>query len=101
MIYHQGIPVWWMTYGGFYKPKTISFLKKVLAKNYREGIFLGGRGPRFFLDPETNIVYINNLQDGNNGDFENFAGIEHIYDSRITGTNGLLGYHKYFGMSLI
>jgi len=56
-IFHLGVPVWWMTYGGRYSAAVIPFLKKALYQAYRKNEFNGGRGPGCFSEKE--LVYAN------------------------------------------
>lgn len=92
-IYYDQIPIWRMDYSGYYKKDAIKFLKEALAKNYNEGVFLGGRGPRIFKN--QNLIYRNNPRIP---DFENFEGIERIVNEE---TGEEMGCHKYFGVSLL
>jgi hypothetical protein len=90
--YNQWIPVWWMSYGGYYPGPLIYFLKKCLKTNYEKKVFMGGRGPSC-VKGETGESYINKAT----GDFDCFSGEEQI-NSDIAICKG---YHKYFGMALI
>jgi hypothetical protein len=81
-----------MHYGGNYSEAVIPFLKMVLASSYNVRSFRGGRGP--FIRANTEYEYHNNPL----GDFYKFSGQEKILDAK---TKKLLGYHDYFGMTLI
>ncbi len=91
----QEIPVWAMHYGGYYVERAIPFLKECLASAYRQQLFFGGRGPTWYKDEETSLLYINQP---NKGHFGNFKGEENIYDQK---NNLLLGHHWYRGHYLI
>ncbi len=91
-IYFNDSPIWRMHYGGHYSEAVIPFLKMVLASSYNVRSFRGGRGP--FIRANTEYEYHNNPL----GDFYKFSGQEKILDAK---SKKLLGYHDYFGMSLI
>jgi len=97
-IFYKGDPVWWMSYGGFYPEDVIEFLKVALLYQYNRGIFFGGRGPTFITSGDG-LAYENRpvLEDAEDH-FWKFKGREEIYN-QITGK--LLGFHEYWGMSLI
>ena len=92
-IWYDGAPVWSMNYGGFYRKEAIVCLKHALLKTYREPVFIGGRGPVSHM--EGKLFYSNKVIAN---DFANFRGREEIVDSTL---NTKLGYHDYWGMSLI
>lgn len=92
-IWVNGIPVWWMSFNGFYNEKAIAFLKEALLDVYSKHIFLGGRGPRGFKG--SGMTYINNPW---KNDFSDFEGKEEIL---VRGTRQSLGWHRYRGMSLL
>ena len=89
-IFFRGEPIWWMSYGGEYSPLAITTLKMALAEAYKDGDFCGGRGHahRFPCFEYRNDHY---------GNFVSFNGRETVRDPR----GNELGYHRYFGMSLI
>lgn len=92
-----GSPVWVMHYGGWYYEKTIPFLKRAIARNYDQRVFLGGRGPQRLEGEGHTLQYLNAVEQ--NG-FANFRGRESIIAaSRQTGfpEGQLLGEHRYFG----
>lgn len=92
-----GRPVWAMHYGGWYSARVIPFLKRALARNYDQGIFQGGRGPRNLEGEDHTLQYLNKVeQDG----FADFRGCERIIAaSEQTGApfGSVLGEHRYFG----
>lgn len=98
-------PVWWMSYGGHYPEGAISFLKSAIAKAYERKLFLGGRGLAKVISTrhEVNelkfhLIYINKW----NGDFQSFNGVEEVLQNPLVGYDPeLIGYHQYFGMSLL
>lgn len=92
MIYFENIPIWWMSYGGFYQDRAIPFLKAALGKTYEARTFLGGRGPRTYVG--EGLCYENIFT----GDVHNFKGREEI---RNQNPYELLGFHEYLGMSLL
>lgn len=92
-ILYKNDPVWWMSYGGWYKKEAIPFLKASLKKEYGRGVFFGGRGPGSCT--RENLVYINFVE---NGSFSEFNGREEIVDRESFET---MGSHKYYGMSLL
>lgn len=97
-IYYQGDPVWVMRYIGRYTKEAIPCLKFMLANRYELRDFCGGRGaPCSFWGEEPPIhtlMYSNNWA----GNFEQFAGTETI---RRIGENRILGYHRYWGGTLV
>jgi hypothetical protein len=92
MIYFKDIPIWWMSYGGFYQHEAIPFLKDALRATYEEKKFLGGRGPRTYL--KDGLCYENIVA----GDLKLFRGREEI---RQQNPHQVLGFHEYQGMSLL
>lgn len=95
-IWFEYIPVWTMSYGGRYPKRVIPFLKLALQSAIVRRDFVGCRGPFHFTHKDyPNLSYINNLSD-HKRKFSNFSGQEIIRE------NGLVvGYHDYWGMSLI
>lgn len=94
-IWYNNKPVWIMHYGGYYKEPVIPLLKKALKKTYKTSQFFGARGPSTLIDSENSLVYINSPK---MNDFERFEGREEIFDIQ---KNISLGYHEYWGMSLL
>ena len=94
-IWYDDKPVWVMHYGGYYKESAISLLKKALAKTYKSSQFFGGRGPLSLSESKNSLIYINYPKIN---DFEKFEGREVIFDTK---KNICLGYHEYWGMSLL
>jgi hypothetical protein len=92
-IFFKNVPVWWMSYGRRYPKNTISFLKEALKKAYGVGEFCGGRGPDFFT--KDSLQYHNAWA----GDFSRFQGGEEVFARLMV--SELVGFHKYFGMSLL
>lgn len=92
-IWYQDTPVWFMSYGGHYEEAAILCLKHALLKAYQEGLFLGGRGVNSFQ--EGSLSYNNEAHAPN---FVTFSGREAVFDVQA---NISLGYHQYWGMSLI
>ncbi len=90
-IWFEGIPVWFMSYGGYYDNNVIPLLKKALYQAYQECRFFGGRGVSY---AEGKLFYLNFPHVNY---FSKFNGREEIQDQNRT----LLGYHNYWGMSLI
>lgn len=103
-IFYYDSPVWFMSYGGFYRKEEIPFLKRALTFSYRHNDFNGGRGPSTYRDEpvepkqqeENPLVYINNM---NCSGFESFAGHEEIHAA--SSPSKILGLHDYWGMALI
>jgi hypothetical protein len=93
IIWHKGVPVWTMHYGGRYAEIAIPFLKECLNRAYvKERRFYGGRGPYFVQ--EGRFTYVNRIV---RESFANFEGEERIYDL----SEQCFGYHWYRGMSLL
>lgn len=92
------VPVWWMSYGGHYPKAVIPLLKAAMRANYERGVFNGGRGPSSFPVPtgQEKVVYTNHFY----GDFASFNGEEFISSFKPNKV-GRIGFHKYFGMSLL
>ena len=94
-IWYQNKPVWFMSYGGFYPQEMIHFLKAALRMQYcTNGHFNGGRGPKLIGDRAAGRIYRNQPVQN---DFGHFSGREEIVDLHT----GKIGYHDYWGMSLI
>lgn len=92
-IWFQNIPVWLMNYGGFYEDGAILFLKQALRETYERGQFVGGRGPLTYTDGSS--VYVNKPLLNN---FSKFEGREEVFDTK---SGASLGFHEYWGMSLL
>jgi hypothetical protein len=93
-IWFQDLPVWVMSYGGLYtKNWMIVFLKRALLHAYEARQFIGGRGPLVYN--ENPLVYVNHPRLSY---FARFEGHEEIFDTN--GENSL-GFHDYWGMSLL
>ncbi len=94
-IWYQGTPVWFMSYGGYYTEAGARFLKEALRTQYCvEGRFEGGRGPKVCSDPVAMLLYVNKTE---SNEFERFRGREEVSHLQ----SGSLGYHDYWGMSLL
>jgi len=91
IIFYKKNPVWFMCYAGEYKPEAIPFLKQVLHHSYSRKKWHGGRGVPSYHD--ANLHYANNQ---NRSGFEDFNGKESIYKMQES-----LGWHRYWGMSLL
>ncbi|PIR98872.1 hypothetical protein COT87_02465 [Candidatus Collierbacteria bacterium CG10_big_fil_rev_8_21_14_0_10_44_9] len=96
LIYKDGRPVWQMDYWGYYPKECIPFLKKALAKNYRERLWLGGRGPNIFELPNESWFYSNSTFVEH--DFHEFLGRDFIVDKV---TRKEVGWHRYTGSSFL
>ena len=92
-IWKGDVPLWVMTYAGFYEQSVLGFLMRVLHRTYTDQNFFGGRGPHTAL--EGRLLYIN-IPVGKG--FESFSGREEVVDT-IQG--GVKGIHDYKGMALI
>lgn len=91
LIYHNGVPVWYMSYYGWYDARATPFLKEALTESYRnQQKFIGGRGPVFFQ--RSSLAYNNTVHFNSN--FEEFSGREEIIDGS---SRECLGYHRYMG----
>jgi hypothetical protein len=91
-IYFENTPVWMMQYFGAYSPEVIQFLKSALFENYRQHIFIGGRGPWKYR--YENLEYCNEIAEDSS--FQNFHGIETVWRDGI-----LVGEHRYHGGLMI
>jgi hypothetical protein len=90
-------PVWVMHYGGWYEEGVIPFLKRALMRNYKDNVFLGGRGPEQFEGEDHTLQYLNNVE---LNFFCNFRGHEYIIstsDQSGAVPGSLMGEHLYFG----
>lgn len=104
-IFYQGKAVWWMAYGGSYPKSVIPFLKESLRQTYQQSVFIGGRGPDRFVDSDENprFIYLNEtkgLVTLNDQSFESFQGKETVIEISSSSSR-CIGWHKYWGMSLI
>ncbi len=99
-IWYQNDPIWFMSYGGFYREKDVSFLKRALLESYVLGRFTAGRGPVLVRDEAqgSDLVYTNWIHYGND-DFKSFGGREEICS--LHAQKEILGFHNYSGMALI
>jgi hypothetical protein len=92
-IWYKGVPVWVMTYQGYYDKVALPFLKECLLQAYvTERKFYGGRGPG--LVRGEGFTYTNQIAPTA---FTNFEGEEHVFDLK----GRPRGYHSYRGMSLL
>jgi len=92
IIWCDNVPVWVMSYQGWYLESAIPFLKRALWEAYDHRDFFGGRGPHFFT--EDGMTYVNNVEPPN--DWRHFRGCEEIFDR-----NGQsVGWHEYQGLLL-
>ena len=92
-IWHDDNPIWIMHYGGFYKEEAIGFLQRALAEAYITNRFIGGRGPSLFEDDQ--FRYENTSV---TNDFSRFRGREDVLKKQ---SSEVMGYHEYWGMSLV
>lgn len=109
-IFYEGQAIWWMSYGGWYEERAIPTLKKALVKAYRHGRFIGGRGVHWtkgfsFENDGLSYLYDNRPDKKRRFFHGQFEGEEYIWQ-HIKGHGyfrqpKIVGYHKYFGMSLI
>ena len=103
-IWDKDIPVWLMNYAGHYEERAVPFVKRALQQAYEANRFIGGRGP--YVHREGGLIYINQPHPGSS--FLKFEGREEVFDIRVKdmpGHTGLigqsLGWHEYWGMSLL
>lgn len=92
-IWFKDVPVWVMNYGGYYQERAIPLLMTALRSTYGKANFVGGRGPRVFRSGV--MVYVNHPR--LNG-FVKFEGREEVF---VAETSEPLGFHEYWGMSLL
>lgn len=93
IIWCEGVPVWMMSYQGWYAKNAIPFLKKALFEAYDHRDFIGGRGPRCFTD--NGMIYVNRVEPPN--DWQHFRGREEVFD--LAGVS--YGWHEYQGLLLV
>ena len=93
IIWHNQTPIWIMHYGGVYKKEALPFLKEVLRKTYSEETFFGGRGSAQIFGDK--LTYVNSVEKDS---FTMFSGHEEIIENDDFRQ---LGFHDYWGMSLI
>lgn len=91
-IWYCDMPIWTMSYQGWYDEGVIWLLRAALKSNYDHKFFSGGRGAGHFK--KENLEYSNRCR----GSFLDFSGREKICRT-ITGE--VLGYHEYLGMALL
>lgn len=96
-IWHESAPVWSMHYGGQYPKEAMNCLKLALQKNYQNMVFLGGRGPEAFRNPEGKFIYSNALLEPAQK-LNLFEGCEVITESH---SGKHVGSCNYSGMSLL
>jgi len=96
-IWFENEPVWVMHYGGVYAESAVAMLKRALAKSYGSYSFVGGRGPRVYVEgTEKMFAYVNHPR---LNDFSKFEGREEIRAVENDGEQ--FGFHEYWGMSLL
>jgi hypothetical protein len=103
VISYQDVPVWTMSYGGWYREcdrDVNAFLKQALLEAYAKGEFYGGRGPaRYTANSEPlqdgDLLY-QNFVDGLNK-FTEFSGNERII---VHPAERLVHWHWYNGQLL-
>jgi hypothetical protein len=93
IIWRNDVPIWIMSYQGWYLKDAIPFLKRALWEAYDRGDFFGGRGPRFFQN--DGMTYTNRFDFPN--DWRHFRGREEVFDRN--GQN--VGWHEYQGLLLV
>ena len=93
------VPIWFMSYCGFYPKEVVPFLKRALMAAYEKDEFFGGRGKGGYDQRLGQVVltYYNYVD--NRSAFQNFLGREFIESTR----GGLhpVGFHNYCGVILI
>ncbi len=101
-IVYQGVTIWFMAYGGFYKKEAIPCLKAALMATYTKGDFYAGRG----RDGYVQYGYLYMIATGNDDrfGFERFFARERVF--RSIEKDGVdvpesLGGHEVWGMALI
>lgn len=110
-IYYRGNAVWMMQYRGQYPKDIISFLKRALRQTYEKSEFVGGRGPKGYVEGKKGdersfydesgsggLWYQNSVP--SNCDWRRFSGNEQVYHVDYRGTN-LKGWHEYDGLLLV
>lgn len=96
VITHWNIPVWVMWVGGHeYPVDAYPFLREVLQSCYSKRLFHGGRGPAEYRN--DHFRYTNRYE----GTFARFHGREEIECIEPGGGLRLVGYHEYWGGSLV
>jgi hypothetical protein len=95
-ILFRNYPIWWMSYGGHYPKEVIRFLKLAIEMQYKAGLFRGGRGPARYSDVQ--FTYKNISKGTGNESFSLFSGREEIWNNK---DENLLGFHEYFGISML
>jgi hypothetical protein len=96
-IWYDDKLLWIMAYGGYYEKEASAFVKKVLLHTYGLNMFCGGRGmPNCRIE---NLYYLNQADE--NG-FNHFRGWEQVKAAILGGSAfKSLGFHDYWGMSLL
>lgn len=93
------VPIWTMHYGGWYTDEAAEFVREVLRVTYSNPRKLGGVekcGCRGSSTVPGELMYSNHLPGG--ATFQDFFGREYV-TRRSDGAE--LGFHQYFGMSLV
>lgn len=94
-IWLSDLPLFFMSYGGFYEEEAIPLLKEALREVYETKRFYGGRGfPAKFGEGHLEYRNISDYTVGNS----RFRGREEITN---LDTDQLLGYHEYMGLFLV
>jgi hypothetical protein len=100
-IFEDNVPIWLMRYYGKYPKNRIPLLKAALADRYKDGDFVGGRGPGSFEVPGEVGWYRNAWK----GDFSNFSGRETISMPKtqpmVGSVMATVGAHDYWGGMLV
>jgi len=97
VIWFEEKPIWVMHYGGWYDERVIPFLKRALARNYNEDVFLGGRGPEFLEGEDHTLQYFNKVEQNDFNDFRGREGIITTSEQWKVAVGTKLGEHHYLG----
>jgi hypothetical protein len=96
VILRDNIPIWFMSYSGYYPAKVNSFLKSALQQTYKKELFLGGRGPHEYSNKV--FVYRNYpfSSTPRGSRFSSFSGHEAIYNKKTSESLGFCDYRGIF-----
>lgn len=102
IIFSHEVEVWSMTYRGKYKKDALPLLRLALMQNYKDSVFVGGRGPLEFTESGKRepgkLVYENKPRVSPEKFGDQFSGDDRIYRIPESGVVEIvLGTYHYSG----
>lgn len=98
-IFVEGSPVWFMHYRGKYPQRAIPIVKQAMHCAFSRADFNGGRGTTCYIDNNAKLDYLCLLTKDEG--FINFSGQEWVSDFSDPSHQTVIGYHEFWGGSLV